>query len=118
MNRENLTSIVKGTFKHIPGIKNILSQRTGGTIESRYCYSIWMRHLMHWNIYNDNVPEIVAELGPGDSLGTGLCSLLSGSKQLYALDVIKYWDNQRNLKIFENRTLNNETMRIFGQGRV
>src|SRR5450432_2140607 len=101
MNKEKLTPIVKGIIKHIPGVKKLLSNRIGGAVESRYCYSIWMRHLHHWNIVNDCIPETVAELGPGDSLGTGLASLLSGSKNLYALDVVKYWDNKRNLEIFE-----------------
>lgn len=101
MNKEKLKPIIKGLIKHIPGVKKILPNRTGGTIESRYCYSVWMRHLNNWNSVNDRVPEIVAELGPGDSLGIGLAALLSGSKRLYVLDVVKYWDNKRNLKIFE-----------------
>ena len=101
MNKEKLAPIVKGLVKHIPGVKKFLSNRIGGTIESRYCYSVWMRHLHHWNIFNNGVPENVAELGPGDSLGIGLASLLCGTKHLYALDVVKYWDNKRNLEIFE-----------------
>lgn len=101
MYREKIKPILKGIIKHIPGVKSFLSNRTGGTIESRYCYSVWMRHLIHWDIFNDGIPENVLELGPGDSLGIGLASLLSGSKHLYALDVVKYWDNKRNLEIFE-----------------
>ncbi len=101
MNGEKLKSIVVGIIKHIPGVKNILPRGTGGTIESRYCYSVWMRHLINWDNFNDGIPENVAELGPGDSLGIGLASLLSGSKHLYSLDVLKYWDNKRNLEIFE-----------------
>ncbi len=101
MNREKLKPIVTGIIKHIPGIKRFLPTRTGGTIESRYCYSVWLRHLINWNTYYRNrLPESVAELGPGDSLGVGLCSLLTGSKSLYSLDMIKYWDTKRNLKIF------------------
>lgn len=88
-------------IKHIPGVKRILGYSTGGTIESSYCYSVWMRHLKNWNKFNDGVPENIAELGPGDSLGIGLAALLSGSKHLYALDVVKYWDNKRNLELFE-----------------
>ena len=60
-----------------------------------------MRHLKNWNILNDKVPETVAELGPGFSLGIGLAALLSGSKRLYTLDVVKHWDNEKNLVIFE-----------------
>ncbi len=101
MNKEKLLPIMKGMIKHVPGIKKIMPKRTSGTIESRYCYSVWMRHLKNWSIFNDKIPENVAELGPGDSLGIGLTALLSGSKHLYVLDVVKYWDNKRNLVIFE-----------------
>lgn len=102
MNKEKLILIVKGAIKHLPGVKNLLPpMKTGGTNESRYCYSVWLRHLKHWGMFVDGLPHSIAELGPGDSLGTGLAALLSGCKSLYALDVIKYWDNSRNLKIFE-----------------
>ena len=101
MNKEKLKPIVIGMIKYIPGVKGLQPKRTGGTIKSRYCYCVWMRHLKNFNVFNDEVPETVAELGPGDSLGTGLAALLSGSKNIYALDVVKYWDNKRNLKIFE-----------------
>lgn len=101
MNREKVIPMLKGVIKHIPGVKGFLSNRTGGTIESRYCYSVWMRHLINWGDFNNGIPENVLELGPGDSLGIGLASLLSGSRHLFALDVVKYWDNKRNLEIFE-----------------
>lgn len=101
MDIEKQILIAKGTLKHIPGIKKILpAHKTGGTIESRYCYTVWLRHLKNWSRYNSTVPVTVAELGPGDSLGTGFAALLSGSSHLYAFDVEKYWDNDRNLKIF------------------
>ena len=109
MNKEKLIPIAMGMILHIPGVKKTLIPRvkkllkkgTGGTIESRYCYSVWMRHLKNWNIINDKIPEIIAELGPGHSLGIGLAALLSGSKQIIALDVVKYWDNKKNLQIFD-----------------
>jgi hypothetical protein len=101
MNKEKLIPIARGMIQHLPGVKKLQPKRTGGTITSRYCYSVWMRHLKNWNKFNEKIPEIVAELGPGDSLGTGLAALLSGSKHLYSLDVVKSWDNKRNLEIFE-----------------
>jgi SAM-dependent methyltransferase len=94
--------IARGTIKHLPFLKNFhLPQSTGGTIESRYCYSVWMRHLVNSYRFLGRIPQNVAELGPGDSLGTGFAALLSGSKSIFALDVIKYWDNERNLRIFD-----------------
>jgi hypothetical protein len=46
-------------------------------------------------------PNSVAELGPGDSLGTGIAALLSGATAYYAFDVVPYATNERNLKIIE-----------------
>ncbi|MCD6117038.1 methyltransferase domain-containing protein [bacterium] len=46
-------------------------------------------------------PQIVAELGPGDSLGVGLAALLSGARRYYAFDIIKHSSVESNLKIFE-----------------
>lgn len=109
MNQEKFIPILKGLIKHVPGVKKMLSGGTGGTTESRYCYSIWMRHLMHWSSVHSRLPETVIEIGPGDSLGVGLAALLSGSSRLYALDVVKYWDNQRNVQVFE------ALVELFGQ---
>lgn len=47
------------------------------------------------------MPRTIAELGPGDSLGVGLAALLSGVSNYYALDVIRFSNPARNLKIFE-----------------
>ncbi len=101
MRKEKLKPIVKGLIFHMPFVKRIKSYRTGGTIESRYCYSVWLRHLIMFNSVQNGVPKKVAELGPGDSLGIGIAALLSGCQCIIALDVIKYWDVERNLKIFE-----------------
>lgn len=83
-------------------MRRILPVCTGGTNKSRYCYSVWLRHLKHLAAFNNNeIPKKIAELGPGDTLGIGLAALLSGSENYYALDLIKYWDNTKNLKIFD-----------------
>lgn len=102
MNLEKQILVAKGAVKMLPGVKKLIQpMKTGGTIESRYCYSVWLRHLSHWSNFNSYIPDTIAELGPGDSLGTGLAALLSGSNHLFALDVLKYWNNERNLQIFE-----------------
>ncbi|MDR1371047.1 MAG: class I SAM-dependent methyltransferase [Dysgonamonadaceae bacterium] len=101
MNQEKIKPIIKGMIKHIPGVKSLIRKGTGGTSESRYCYSVWFRHLKSWHAVYDKLPESAAELGPGDSLGIGLSALLSGVNQIHFLDVVKYWDGKRNLQIFE-----------------
>ena len=46
-------------------------------------------------------PRVVAELGPGDSLGIGLAALLSGAESYYALDIVDYANTQANLAILD-----------------
>jgi len=46
-------------------------------------------------------PKVIAEFGPGDSLGIGLAALLSGAEKYYALDVVEYADTSVNLDILE-----------------
>jgi len=43
----------------------------------------------------------MVELGPGDSLGTGLAALLSGVERYVALDAVRYADSTRNLEILD-----------------
>lgn len=89
-------------------ISKLLPLTTGGSDNSRYCYSVWLRHLVQLNEQGSGfVPENVAELGPGDSLGVGIAALLSGARQYIALDVTQFWNPQRNVKIL------NELIQLF-----
>ncbi len=94
--------IIKGIATYLPGLGRFACRRTGGTDSARYCYSVWLRHLvMVHGAGLDTRPKVVAELGPGDSIGTGLAALLSGAEKYYALDVVKYANTQANLDIFD-----------------
>src|SRR4030042_6479377 len=94
--------IIRGVLTYVPELDKILPNRTGGTNSARYCYSAWLRHLVLaqkaslWNW-----PKVVAELGPGDSLGIGLAALLSGAQKYYAFDVVEYADTAVNLDILD-----------------
>lgn len=101
MDLEKQILIAKGTVKHLPGFRKFQRYKHTGANESRYCYTVWLRHLKNWSKFNNGIPETVAELGPGNSLGTGFAALLSGSSKIYALDVARFWDNERNLRIFD-----------------
>jgi len=97
-----LKPIIRGILSYIPGFTYILKKRTGGTISARYCYSVWLRHLVQLKKNGlENHPKIIAELGPGDSLGIGLTALLTGANTYYGFDVITYSDIERNLNIFK-----------------
>ncbi|MBU8869996.1 MAG: class I SAM-dependent methyltransferase [Gemmatimonadales bacterium] len=47
------------------------------------------------------IPHTLAELGPGDSLGIGFSAMLCGVDKYFALDVVEYSNNPRNLEIFD-----------------
>jgi hypothetical protein len=71
-------------------------------VSPRYCYSVWMRHLvMAWRNGLNKIPEVVVELGPGASQGVGLAALLSGAREYKSVDVVDYRFAERNLAILD-----------------
>jgi len=90
-----------GLATFIPGFP-LRQQGTSGTDTARYCYSVWLRHLV---MADQNglctTPKVVAELGPGDSIGVGLAALLSGAEKYFAFDIVEYASLERNAHIFE-----------------
>ncbi|MFZ1705226.1 MAG: methyltransferase domain-containing protein [Saprospiraceae bacterium] len=83
---------------------------TGGSPE--YSFSVWIRHLN--KLYSDGngkIPETIAELGPGSTLGVGLAALLSGSSCYFALDVQNYINRDKLIKDFD------EMVNIFKERR-
>ena len=92
-----------GVGSFIPGFNRLNIMKwigTGGTDSARYCYSIWLRHLVlaHKNSPHFSIQNI-AELGPGDSLGMGLAALISGANHYYAFDVVEFGDSPKNVAI-------------------
>lgn len=101
-------ALARGVATYIPGVTALYRRMTstGGTDTPRYCYAVWLRHLVmsYRNGLCTEAPRRVAELGPGDSIGIGLCALLSGAERYYGLDVLPLADIRRNLAIFERLT--------------
>jgi len=84
------------------GLHGLVSRGTGGTDIPANCYEVWLKHLtLLWESQLQAIPNTVAELGPGDSLGVGLAALLSGASKFYALDVVLFANQTRNLQIFD-----------------
>ena len=102
-------ALLAGLSTYIPGYK--FMRPTGGTDSARYCYSVWMRHLVLATAAGQcaKTPRTVAELGPGDSIGIGLAALLSGAEKYYALDIVRYTDLSKNTAIFD------ELVELFSQ---
>ena len=95
-------AVVKGALTWLPGFHRLGNRHTGGTVEARYCYSVWMRHLrIVVGTQGTKVPNCVAELGPGDSLGIGLAAMLSGANRYFALDRKAFANPQTNLAILD-----------------
>lgn len=87
----------------VPGLYRLLGRPVAGNTDSAdYCYSVWLKHLtLLWQSGMREMPSSVAELGPGESLGTGLAALLSGASRFYALAVVPYSNTEKNLRVFD-----------------
>jgi hypothetical protein len=94
--------VMTGLATNVPGLWERFRGGTGGTASARYCYSVWMRHLVaNTEIGMVGLPRTVAELGPGDSIGIGLAALISGVERYFALDLIQHTTNPANIRIFD-----------------
>jgi len=97
-----LRPLIVGAATFVPGLAALSWTRTGGSTDALYCYSVWLRHLV--NLRDRGVPfrfDAVAELGPGDSLGTGLAALLSGARRFDALEVVRHDTDARNVQVLD-----------------
>src|SRR5262245_7538083 len=95
--------IAKGTLTWIPPLNALRKRRlaTGGTNNPRYCYSVWLRHLVTLHRCGFDISGAsIGELGPGESIGTGLAALLSGATSYVGLDVVAFYPKNA-LDIFE-----------------
>lgn len=85
--------MLKGTLTWIPGLNAWRLRRgaTGGSDSARYCYAVWMRHLITLDPYGFRIKGAqIGELGPGDSIGIGLAALLSGAAGYAGLDIVPF----------------------------
>ena len=103
INSWKLPHIIKGTATWVPLLRAMrrCRSRTGGTNAARYCYTVWLRHLVTLSHYGFQVKDTrVGELGPGDSIGNGLAALLSGVRSYVSLNVVPSSSRQNLEAIF------------------
>ena len=94
--------LLTGVATFAPFGRQLGCRRTGGSDSARYCYSVWLRHLRTASMNGLRVPpESVGELGPGDSIATGVAVLLSGSSYYCAFDVVRYASAEMNAAMTE-----------------
>jgi len=96
------SALLKGIVSYVPGAGRLVCARSGGTDSARYCYSVWMRHLVKG--YENGLlrdPKAIIELGPGDSFGIGLCAMLCGADVYYAFDAKPHARASNNDRIVE-----------------
>ena len=97
-----LMRVARGLVTYVPPIEKYMPKSTGGSDSARYCYTVWLRHLVMINAAGlSTEPRVVGELGPGDSLGSGVMALLTGVSTYVGLDVVKYADTSRNLALLD-----------------
>ena len=95
-------ALAAGVASFLPGLGRLTNRGSGGSGSARYCYSVWLRHLVSARASGLSTdPACVAELGPGDSLGTGLAAVLCGATRYLALDAKAHASVGTNLKILE-----------------
>lgn len=95
---------MRGLLSYAPGFEWWVSTREGGggTQSAKYCYGVWLRHLILASQSGlSTPPQVVAELGPGESIGIGLAALLCGARAYYALDLIGYANARKNLEVLD-----------------
>lgn len=101
MQRET-RAILRGIKTYIPGLSPFKKKGGGNTHSARYCYAVWLRHLLSVSQYGLTIPSgVIAEIGPGKSLGIGLAGLLCGARKYYALDVVDRSSDRQHLEIFD-----------------
>lgn len=84
-------SVAKGLITMVPWASGFANSAAGSPVGARYYYAVWLRHLVSVVAVRPGISyEVVAELGPGDSLGIGMCALLSGARRYIGLDRLAF----------------------------
>lgn len=96
-----LAPVARGLLTFVPALNDLLPARSiGHTANAQYCYGVWLKHLTLLHAHGMTaMPRTLAELGPGESLGVGLCALLSGSDRYVGLDAVPHSSSSFNVRL-------------------
>jgi len=95
------------------GLKSLLPARSkysmrSSVVDARYGYALWLRHVLALSEEDISGPfASVVELGPGNSVATGVCVVLSGADSYTGIDVLDHLARDQAERVFE------ETVQLF-----
>ena len=99
-----LRTVVTGALSYVPGAMPLYRRFTSrpNPAPAELSYGIWLKHLaLSQACRTLAVPRIVAELGPGLSLGAGLAALICGAQRYIALDAVRFAPMAQVLPTFD-----------------
>lgn len=109
-----LRPLVTGILSNIPGLFPWWDGRRpmGNTSSASYARGIWRFHFDNYKSFTNNrTPAVIAEFGPGATLGTCIAALCDGVEKAIALDVHPYASNNlMNLQMLEELISNSSRM--------
>ena len=100
----NYRTVASGLLSYVPGVMPLYRRLAfrPNPAPAEASYGIWLKHLvLSHNARDRRPPRIVAELGPGLSLGVGLAALICGAERYVALDIVRFAPMASVLPIFE-----------------
>ncbi len=108
MTRVKLRSLAKGLGSVVlPQLRS--THVEGGTVSANHCYNLFFRHYGHLEPWLDGkAPEVLVEIGPGNSLGVGLAALIGGVGNYIALDLQDHRSVAHDLEVLDG------LIRLFG----
>jgi len=95
--------IIRSLISFLPILNNFLKQKGTSPLNGEYYYNIFNHHirtLIEHGFTLEN--KTLAEFGPGDTFGVGLCAILHGFKEYLAFDVIKHADVENNIGVLND----------------
>ena len=94
-------AIAKGLLTYVVPSR-LYNRSEGRTLSARYCYSVFLRHLVMLDrVGAPTDPRVVAEIGPGALIGAGLAALLAGAETYYGFDIKAYHHGPRTAAVFD-----------------